>query len=96
MHTQKPAHGPEQSLMERIETLEATVADLEASLSAKYHLIVALLAQRDLDVYGALRGLKETFDKLSISDAYDVAVKQEIDRAIGHAQKLANANRPRH
>ena len=37
--------------------------------------------------------LRDTFDKFTISDDYDVAVKREIDRTILHAQKRANANR---
>jgi hypothetical protein len=90
MQTQKPAHGPEH---EKIETLEATVFDLQTASVANHHLLVALLTQREFDAPGALGRLKETFGKLSISDDFDVAVKQEIDRTILHAQNLAAANR---
>ena len=76
-----------------IENLEPTVADLEAASSAHHHLLVALLTQREFDAPGALGRLQETFDKLTISDAFDLAVKQEIDRIIWHAQSLGNANK---
>jgi hypothetical protein len=78
-----------------IENLEAAMADLQAASSAHHHLLVALLTQREFDAPGALGRLQETFAKLSISDEYDVAVKQEINRIIRHAQGLADANKPR-
>lgn len=75
--------------------LEATVFDLQTASSAQHHLLVALLTQREFDAPGALGRLKQTFDKLPIGDAYDVAVKREIERTILHAQSLVDANRPR-